>query len=334
MLSIGEEDIPPEADLSGSLRWFDLIDPSAAATVPVVASAAARRTQGAFTWSLEVGCGVQPTTFATLAGGQSATPLSEAVLHDWDVAKTAADCGFDPAATIEDPEDHSVTLRLRVVDARMRRGEDRRTVAIHRDPSLAFALALDSSGEASPTLADVDGDRVLDIVYGTASGTLHVWKGDGSPAPGFPVFTQELPVHASPAYAGEVPVPRESILAAAGVDDIDDDGSPEITVATVEGSVYVFEHDGTLRAGFPVRTDPALSAPALRDRYNDIDPGISGAPTLVDLDAPGSPPGRRRTSRSWSVPGTATSTPGVTMAVSSTGSPSSWPTAPRRRTRR
>jgi hypothetical protein len=291
MLQITSETIPPEADLSGSLRWFDVIDPDATPSVPVVGSAAARRVPGAFTWTLAVGCGVQPDVFDELATGMSMSPLVAEALHDWSAADTAAECGFDPAGTIEEPDAHAITLRLRVLDANGRLGEDRRTVAIHRDASLAFPpVSLGGSGEASATLADVDGDRILDIVIGSASGALHVLRGsDGQPLPGFPVLTDPLPVHPSPAWGGEVPLPHESILGAAAVDDLDGDGTPEIVVASVEGSVYVFEHDGSRRTGFPVHTDPALSAPSLRDRWNDLDPGISGAPTLADLDAAGPP---------------------------------------------
>ena len=123
---------------------------------------------------------------------------------------------------------------------------------------------------------------------------------DGSALPGFPVHTAPLPIHPSTAYdSGEVPIPREAILSAPAVDDLDGDGSFEIVVATVEGSVYAFEHDGALRKGFPVHTDPALSAPALRDRFNDLDPGISGAPTLADLDPPGSPAGLEIVVGAW-----------------------------------
>jgi hypothetical protein len=292
MLQTTSATIPPEADLSGSLRWFDVIDPARTPSVPILGSAAARRVPGAFTWSLEVGCGVQPGTFEELASGSSSDPLDHHLFHAWDPGATAAACGFDPAAAIQEPDAHAVTLLLRVHDANDRLGEDRRTVAIHSDASLAFPpVLLGGSGEASSTLADVDGDHVLDIVVGASSGALLVLRGsDGAPLPGFPVYTDPLPVHASPAWGDEVPVPHESILGAAAVDDLDADGTPEIVVASVEGSVYVFEHDGSRRAGFPVHTDPALSAPALRDRFNDLDPGISGAPALADLDAPSSVP--------------------------------------------
>ncbi len=291
MLRVTQDRIPPEADLTGSLRWFDTLDPARTPSVAVTGSAAARRAPGAFDWTLEIGCGVQPLAFDALDSGSSSEPLEGAVLHDWSPGATAAACGFDPEEPLEDPDGHTVTLRLRVTDSRGNVGEDRRTVAIHSDPSLAFApLDLGASGEGAPTLADVDGDGVLDVVVGTTAGEIHVLDGrDGASLPGFPAFTDEIPVHPSPAWAsGEVPVPRESVLAATAVDDLDGDGVPEIVATTLEGGVYVFDATGGLRAGFPVRTDPARSSRAVIDRFNDADPGIAAAPTLADLD-PGAP---------------------------------------------
>lgn len=290
MLSVAEDRIPPEVDLSGSLRWFDTLDPARTPSVPVRASAAARRAPGGFDWSLEVGCGVQPTAYLPLASGRSATPLERALLHDWQPGDTAADCGFDPQVPIEDPDAHTVTLRLQVTDSRGNLGEDRRTVAIHGDSTLAFApVALGASGESSPTLADVSGDGVLEMVFGTTAGEVQVRDGrTGALLPGFPALTDPLPVHPSPAYtSGEVRIPRESVLAATAVDDLDGDGAPEIVAAALEGGLYVFDAAGGRRPGFPVRTDPARSSRAVIDRYNDADPGIVAAPTLVDLDAPG-----------------------------------------------
>jgi len=289
LLSVTEETIPPEADLSGSLDWFDIIDPAVTPSVSISARAAAVRAPAPFEWALEVGCGVQPSVFSQLDSGVANAPLEDVTLHDWDPLATASACGFDLDAPVEEPDQRTVTIRLRVTDSRDNVGEDRRTVAIDSDPTLEWApLALGSSFEASPVLADIDGDRVLDIVVASSAGLVHVLDGQtGAPLPGFPAETDFVPYHASPAYdTMEVEPPREAVLAAVAVDDLDGDDTPEIVAATVEGALYVFEHDGSRRPGFPVHTDPALSAPALRDRTNDLDPGISGAPTLVDLDAP------------------------------------------------
>jgi hypothetical protein len=239
-----------------------------------------------FDWTLEVGCGVQPTSFSAIAEGSADAPIERGVLASWDPAATAASCGFDPGAAIGSPDAHTVTLRLRATDALGNTGEDVRTLSIHTDPALRFVRHLGASGESSPVLVDVDRDGVLDIVVGTADGAVRALDGtSGADLAGFPAFTEPLVVHASPAYAsGEVPAPREGILAALAADDLDGDGRVEIVAAGNEGRVYVFDDHGTLRPGFPVRTDPDLSDPANRNPLNDTDPGIAGAPTLADLD--------------------------------------------------
>ncbi len=281
--------MPPEVDLSGSLRWFDTVDPARTPEFDVAASVRAARAGNRFSWTLEVGCGVQPTEYSEIASGDADAPIEGGVLAGWRAGDTAASCGFDPQLPPAKPDDHTVTVRLRVLDAKDNYGEDRRTVAVHSDPTLRFAPRfIGASGEGAPTLVDVDRNGVLDVLHASGDGTVRVFDGaTGADLPGFPTFTQPLPVHPSPAYqSGAVPVPREGVIASTAADDIDGDGRPELVVAGIEGGLYVFDQTGALRPGFPVRTDPARSAPENRDPLNDSDPGIVGAPTLVDLDGP------------------------------------------------
>ena len=105
------------------------------------------------------------------------------------------------------------------IERRLSSLEDRRTVAIHADPTQRFARRIGSSGEGSPVLADVNRDGVLDIVYGANDGRVHVLRGRyGRRLPGFPAQTESLlsraRFEASPAwYQRRVPVPREALVA-------------------------------------------------------------------------------------------------------------------------
>jgi hypothetical protein len=286
--------MPPEADLSGSMRWFELIDPVRTPNVAVVGSARAARVGNQFDYEVSVGCGVQPTSFTTIGTGSgNGAPLDQQVLASWSPAATAAGCGFDPSATVTNPDAHAVTLRLRVTDTLGNVGEDRRTVAIHHDPSEHFAPRhFEGSGESSPALADVNRDGVLDIVVAGGDGAVHVLDGaTGADLPGFPVWTDPIAVHPSSAYtSGAVPVPHEGVIGAVAADDLDGDGRVEIVAPGAEGHLYVFDDHGHARPGFPVHTDPAFSDPANRNPLNDTDPGLVSAPTLVDLDPPGTEP--------------------------------------------
>jgi len=292
LLQLVSDGIPPEADLTGGPAWFDVIDP-AEGPVAIVGSAAAPRADGWVDVSVQVGCGVQPETYDEIDHTSSSTGFKDDVLASWDPAATASACGFDPASAAEvdaEPDAHTVTLRLVVLDRDGRVGIDRRSVAIHSDPALAFSRMIGASGEASHALADVDRDGVLDIVLATGEGSVHVLHGaTGEELAGFPVWTDAIDVHPSPAWApsGPVPVPHEGIIGSAAADDLDGDGRVEIVVASAEGGVYVFDDHGQRVPGFPVVTDPALSLPENRDPYNDADPGIFAAPSLADLDGDG-----------------------------------------------
>ena len=285
--------IPPEVDLFGGPTWFDVIDPVATPNVALLGSARAVRAGNEFTWELEIGCGIQPLDYTLLDTGVSGgVAIEEGVLAAWSPAATASACGFDPATPITTPDAHTVTLRLRVVDAFGNLGEDRRTLAIHHDPSLAYVRRFDGSGESAPALADVNRDGVLDIVHGAGDGSVHVLDGaTGENLPGWPARTLAISEGLSAGYtSGPVPIPHEAVIGAVAADDLDGDGRIEIVAAGMKGRIYVFDDHGQLRPGFPVQTDPALSDPANRNRLNDSDPGIVGAPTLADLDAPGAHP--------------------------------------------
>ena len=147
---------------------------------------------------------------------------------------------------------------------------------------------------------DLNGDNALEVVEADSSGELSVLKADGTPLASFnggqPVRTQVYAnVHpGAPSYAQVAP-PRE-VLRTPAIGDIDGDLEPEI-VDTAGEHVYAWNADGSAVPGFPVRIDPALSAPALRARDNHIKRGFIASPTLGDLDRRAGPRDRGAVAR-------------------------------------
>jgi hypothetical protein len=151
-------------------------------------------------------------------------------------------------------------------------GEMRRTYYVHEDPDLAkgFPIFIGDSGESSPKMADIDGDGLRDLVYPSSGGILHVLKLTSSgpePVAGFPFEAEHIdgikdppspgrPVYDAAAYDGDIDrdLARESLTTSApAIADLDGDGMNEIVVTSYAGTIYVIEHDGTVRDGWPKR---------------------------------------------------------------------------------
>lgn len=96
----------------------------------------------------------------------------------------------------------------------------------------------DNVGRTWPgiVVADVDADGSLEIVTAHGGGYVSVYDGDGYFQSGWPKR------------------PTTSELRGLSVDDLDGDGTMEIVVTAARGSrtnTWVYEHDGSLRAGWP-----------------------------------------------------------------------------------
>lgn len=106
-------------------------------------------------------------------------------------------------------------------------------------------------------LADLDGDGDLEIIVPSSS-SMNVYHHDGNAFPGFPVS-------------------GSNDLTGPAVADIDGDGDLEIAAGSYKASgsptdhVYVWHHDGTPAAGFPVTTAGSVKVP----------------PVVADLDGDG-----------------------------------------------
>jgi len=290
--------IPPGAALR-SPEWFRILDPLSTPLVSVQGETGAPRSAG-YSYEVAWAPGVEPgePEFRVLYASSFLDRAVQGELCLWDIREVFETPAVPPAS----PNDPAATLRLRVTDAQGRTAEDRRTVFVHHDPTWhgGFPLQLAASLEASPRLADLDGDNRLEIVQATSDGQVLVLREDGTPLDSvhgrqaaWPALLDPAPDPALPAPAAAgagpcsrrgdaCPQPLSPVVAAPAVGDLDGDGLNEIVVAAADGKVYVFEPDGSRRPGFPAAVDPAFSQ---EDPW--LEPGFLSSPALADLDGDG-----------------------------------------------
>ncbi len=135
-----------------------------------------------------------------------------------------------------------------------------------------------SCHHASPAVADITGDGLLEIVVATNKGHVLVFRHDGKllwdkdVAPAFGMGAGKQRIASSPAVA-----------------DIDADGRMEIVVGTgtihrsicTQGGVVVLEHDGSVKKGWPfLAQDNTIPPAGCRDT-------VFSTPALGDLDRDG-----------------------------------------------
>jgi hypothetical protein len=305
-------EIPPEVDILEPL-WFEVLYPDKTPTIDITGRINLR-TDGrparydTVDWVMEYALGVAPKDADFLSISSGTTEGLEGVLATWDLTTI----NLDLDAKLADPHQNAVTLRLRAT-GKLANGEDitgelRKGFLIERDPDLhdGFPIYLGTSGESSPTFADMDGDGAEDIVAALADGFLHAYKYDGTEVAGFPVAlnvrwtvdpANALNVRNACAYREDKTgcvaalmtldpdVARHTLMMAPAIGDLDGDGTLEIVVATWDGWVYVYEHDGSARTGWPQSVDFDQPPPT---KDNLIEFGFFAAPTLYDLDGDGS----------------------------------------------
>jgi hypothetical protein len=108
----------------------------------------------------------------------------------------------------------------------------------------------------SPSLADVSGDGVADVLNGSGNYLVRAYAADGSTPEGFPKFTHGW------------------LIATPAVGDVDGDGLTEVIASTREGRLFVWNTPGlSSESAIPWQS-------AGRDRRNthNLD---SGVPTTV-----------------------------------------------------
>jgi len=253
--------IPPATNIT-SPDWYRPYGPATRA----VAVAGFVRGRSPTRWTLELGRGQEPDSWAQIGAGASRGTLRRPA----------------PLARIDRGRlgRGGWTLRLRSMDTHGNRGEDRAYFTVLDDPQLraGYPRNLGTSGEASPQLADVDGDRRADVVLALSDGTVTVRDGrSGATKRGWP--RRMLAVPGSRPVGRRIGTVRAGFLATPAVGDIAGDQRPEVVAAGLDGRIYAWSARGRALRGFPYRI--GLRAPSADGR---LDSAIYASPALADLD--------------------------------------------------
>jgi hypothetical protein len=299
MRRVAAGDIPPEARID-SPTWFDTLPSTGQLSVTGMVAAVRA---SSYDYAVQVAQGPAPadSAWTTVAGGHRTTPL-RGTLATVGGAQLAA--LFPPTTNLitgpvdasgqPDPDKYAFSVRVVVTDDRGRTGMDRRSDYLHDDSSLlpGFPRHFGGSIDAVPTLAPIGPGGTNALIVATTDGDIHAYTPGGSELPGWPVHTAPLDYHegeAAFAHHGGVAVPRGAIIGGVAVGDLGDaHGSAlDVVAADVSGRVYGWDSRGRMLPGYPVRTLPQFSGPAVRDPYNRVLRGIFAAPVLADLDGNG-----------------------------------------------
>ena len=150
----------------------------------------------------------------------------------------------------------------------------------HRGTAAMASGAVDPDPESfvlqSLAVGDLDGDGPdgPSIVAASFEGEVFAWSADGTLRDGFPVTLDRSFI----ASTDDNHTLDSGVFAAPVLGDLDGDGTLEIIVAALDAHVYVWHHDGTPMAGWPV---------LLSD--GDQQRRIIQTPALGDLDGDGAP---------------------------------------------
>ncbi|HYC53611.1 MAG TPA: FG-GAP-like repeat-containing protein [Candidatus Binatia bacterium] len=147
---------------------------------------------------------------------------------------------------------------------------------------------------ASVAIGDLDGDGSLDVVAADLEGKVYAWNRLGQRKSGFPVAVN--PLYSSSAVLDPSNTVDVAFIGSPVLADLDQDGTLDIITAANDRHVYVWDHTGASRAGFPLLVvDPArvASVDPVTHKVTPLPGAFRGSkilatPAVGDIDGDGS----------------------------------------------
>ncbi|HYC00616.1 MAG TPA: FG-GAP-like repeat-containing protein [Candidatus Limnocylindrales bacterium] len=147
---------------------------------------------------------------------------------------------------------------------------------------------------ASVAIGDLDGDGQLDVVAADLEGKLYAWNRLGQRRGGFPVSVN--PVYSSSAVLDPSNTVDVAFIGSPVLADLDADGTLDVIAAANDRHVYVWDHAGALRNGFPLLVVDASRMASVDPNTHKVVPlpgafrgsKIISSPAVGDIDGDGS----------------------------------------------